>query len=158
MNRLKFLFASFAACVALAACTKKDFNAITGTSDFTSVALSSDPATFDLHVRLEPQTITVDSSTTPFTVDTVPAHYVPADSVAFDPIATLEPQGVAVANGQDNMSYTFGDSKVASINESFYVQGDTVGTTTLTVTYTDVDHNFTTTPLVLPVTVTVEAP
>ena len=37
MNKTKLMFAAIAACVALAACTKKDFNAITGTDTSTSV-------------------------------------------------------------------------------------------------------------------------
>lgn len=149
MNMSKLTFAALAACVVLAGCEKKDFNAITGTDTSTSVALSSDPQSFDVHVRLVPREI--DTSGTK--IDTIPAHEVPADSIAFNPVATLEPQGVIIPNGQDNMTFTFA-STAASINGSQYVQGDTTGTTTLTVAYTDVTHNMAITTIVLPVTVT----
>jgi hypothetical protein len=150
MHRTMLMCAAIAALAVMAACTKKDSNSVTGSTDYTSVALSSNPGSFDLHVRLVPREI--DTSTTG-TIDTVPAHEVPADSVAFDPIATIMPEDVAIANGTDNMTFTFGNS-AASLNESFFVQGDTTGTTTLTVVYTDVNHNFATTTLVLPITVT----
>ena len=141
MNKSKLMFAAIAACVALAGCNKKDLNAITGTDTSTGVALSSDPTSFDLHVRLVPR------------IDTIPAHEVPVDSIAFNPVATLVPQDVVIANGQDNMVFTFNNS-VASLNGSQFVQGDTTGTSTLTVTYTDVVHGFATSTLTLPVTVT----
>lgn len=149
MNKPKLMFAVFAACVALAACAKKDFNAITGTDTSTGVTLSSDPASFDVHVRLVPREIDTVSGV----IDTIPAHEVPADSTAFNPVATLEPQDVVIANGQDNMVFTFNNS-VASLNGSQFVQGDTTGTSSLTITYTDVVHGFATTTLTLPVTVT----
>lgn len=147
MLRLAFVAV---AVTAAAACTKKDNDSITGTTDYTSVALSSDPSTFVVHVRLVPRAI--DTATTG-EIDTIPAHDEPADSIAFDPVATIMPQAVAIANGQANMTYAFSNA-VASINESFFVQGDTTGTSTLTVTYTDVNHGFATTTLDLPVTVT----
>jgi hypothetical protein len=143
--------AAIAAVVVTAACTTKDNNSVTGSTDYSSVALSSNPSSFDLHVRLVPQKI--DTSSTTHVIDTIPAHEVPVDSVAFDPIATIMPADVAIANGIDNMTFTF-DNSVASLNESFFVQGDTTGTTTLAVVYTDVNHNFATTTMVLPVTVT----
>ena len=141
MNKKVLMFAALAACVALSACTKKDFNSITGTDTSTGVSLASDPSSFVLHVHLVPAH------------DTVPAHEEPVDSIAFDPVATLQPQDVVIPNGQDNMAFTFAQP-VASINGSQYVQGDTTGTTSLTVTYTDVVHGFATTSIVLPVTVT----
>ncbi len=150
MNRMKFMLAAVSVCALLAACAKRDSNAITGSTDYTSVALSSDPSAFVLHVHLVPRAI----DTTDAGIDTVPAHEEPSDSIAFDPVATLMPQGVVLSNGQNNMTYAFSNSAVASINESFFVQGDTTGTTNLTVTYTDVNHDFATTSLVLPVTVT----
>lgn len=127
MNKTKLMLAMLAACAALAGCAKKDFNAITGTSDFTSVALSNDPASYTLPV---------------------------GETAGIAPVATLEPQGVAVANGTDNMTFSFSDPAVAEINGDGNLQGDAVGSTTLTVTYTDVDHNFATTTLAIPVTVT----
>jgi hypothetical protein len=113
--------------VAAAACTKKDSNSITGSTDYTSVQLSSDPGSF-----------------------TVPL----GDSAAFSPVATTEPQGVVIANGLDNMTFSFANPDIAEINGSGFVQGDAAGSTTLTVTYTDVNHNFATTTLDIPVTVT----
>ena len=113
--------------VAAAACTKHDSNSITGSDDYTSVALSSDPSSF-----------------------TVPV----GDSAAFSPIATIEPQGIAIVNGTANMTFSFANPDIAEINESGFVQGDAPGSTTLTVTYTDVNHDFATTTMDIPVTVT----
>ncbi len=112
--------------VAAAACTKKDSNSITGSTDYTSVQLASDPGSF-----------------------TVPV----GDSAEFTPTATIEPQGVAIANATANMTFSFADPTIAEVNGSGFVQGDAVGSTTLTITYTDVNHNFTTTTLDVPVTV-----
>jgi hypothetical protein len=113
--------------VAAAACTKKDSNSITGSTDYTSVQLSSDPTSFTVAV---------------------------GDSAAFSPVATTEPQGVAIANGLDNMTFSFANPAVAEVNASGFVQGDAAGSTTLTIIYTDVNHNFATTTLDIPVTVT----
>jgi hypothetical protein len=135
--------------VAAAACTKKDSNSITGSTDYTSVALSLDSAAYVLHVQLVPQSI--DTSAETGVIDTVPAHEVPVDSIAFDPVATIMPQDVPIANAVSNMTFS---SPVSSVNSSFYIQGDTTGTGTMTVVYTDVNHNFTTTTLDVPVTVT----
>lgn len=135
--------------VAATACTKHDNNAITGTTDYTSVALSSDPASFDLHVQLVPRAI--DTSSTTGKIDTVPAHEVPVDSVAFNPVATIMPENVPIANAVSNMTFS---SPISSVNSSFYLQGDTTGTGTMTVVYTDVNHDFATTTLQIPVTVT----
>jgi hypothetical protein len=135
--------------VAAAACTKRDSNAITGTTDYTSIALSSDPTSFDLHVQLVPREI--DTSATTGKIDTIPAHEVPVDSVAFNPVATILPQNVAIANAVSNMTFS---SPISSVNGSSYIQGDTTGTGTMTVVYTDVNHDFATTTLALPVTVT----
>ena len=115
------------AVMAAAACTKRDNNSITGSTDYTSVSLGSDPTSF-----------------------TVPV----GDSAEFTPTATIEPQGVAIANATDNMTFSFSNPDVAEINGSGFVQGDAVGTTTLTITYTDVNHNFATSTLDVPVTVT----
>lgn len=128
MNRTKLMFAAIAACVALAGCDKKDFNAITGTTSFTSVTLSNNP--------------------TSYSIDTGAVN-----AVGITPVATLEPQNVAVANGTTNMTFTFANPAIAEINSDGNLQGDAFGSTTLTVTYTDVDHNFTTTTLAIPVTV-----
>ena len=113
--------------VAAAACTKKDSNSITGSTDYTSVQLASDPTSFTV---------------------------AKGDSAEFTPTATIEPQGVAIANALDNMTFTFANPAVAEVNASGFVQGDSVGSTTLTITYTDVNHNFATSTLDVPVTVT----
>jgi hypothetical protein len=128
MNKTKLMLALVVACAAFAGCAKKDFDAVTGTTDFTSVSLSNDSTAY---------------------------HITEGDdgAVALAPVATLEPQGVAVANGTDNMSFAFGDEDIAHLNDDGNLQGYSVGTTNLTVTYTDVDHDFATTTLVIPVTV-----
>jgi hypothetical protein len=127
MHRQLLMLAVGAAVLATAACSKKDINAITGTTDYTSVQLSSDPTSFTVSV---------------------------GDSAAFAPTARIEPQDVAISNAIDNMNFSFANSGIAEINGSGYVQGDAVGTTTLTITYIDVNHNFATTTLDVPVTVT----
>lgn len=127
MHRQKLMLAVGAAVLAIAACSKKDINAITGSTDYTSVQLSSDPTSFTVAL---------------------------GDSAAFTPTATIEPQGVAISNGIDNMSFSFANPDIAEINGSGYVQGDAVGNTTLTITYIDVNHNFAATTLDVPVTVT----
>lgn len=116
-----------AAVVAAAGCTKHDANAITGSTDYTSVQVTSDPTSFTV---------------------------APGDSAEFTPTATIEPQNVVVVNGTANMTYSFANPAVAHINDSGYLQGDEAGSTTLTVTYTDVNHNFATTSVDVPVTVT----
>jgi len=56
------------------------------------------------------------------------------------------------------MTFTFANPAIAEINADGNLQGDAVGTTTLTVTYTDVTHNFATTTLDIPVTVMAPPP
>jgi hypothetical protein len=141
------MYAAIAALAVTAACTTRDNNSVTGSTDYTSVVLSSNVPSFVLHVHLVPQSI--DTSSTG--IDTTVAHEVPLDSIEFNPVATIMPQDVPIANGITNMTFT---SPVASVNESFFVQGDTTGTGSLTIVYTDVNHDFATTTLVLPVTVT----
>jgi hypothetical protein len=119
--------AAIAALAVMAACTKHDSNSITGATGYTSVAVSSDPTSFTV---------------------------VKGDSAEFAPIATTEPDGVEIANGSANMTFTFANPAVAEINGSGFVQGDSVGSTTLTITYTDVNHNFATSTFDVPVTVT----
>ena len=126
-NRMLRLAVVAVGVVAAAACTKHDNNSITGSTDYTLVTVGSDPTSF-----------------------TVPV----GDSAAFTPTATIEPQGVAIANATDNMTFSFSNPDIAEVNGSGFVQGDAVGTTTLTITYTDVNHNFATTTLDVPVTVT----
>ena len=126
-NRILKLAVAAVAAVAAAACTKHDSNSITGSTNYTSVTMSSDPTSFTV---------------------------AKGDSAAFTPTATIEPQGVVIANGSANMTYTFANPAIAEVNGSGFVQGDAVGTTTLTITYTDVNHSFTTTTLGVPVTVT----
>jgi hypothetical protein len=124
MLRLAFVAA---AVTAAAACTKNDANSLTGTTDYTSVSVTSDPTSFNLDV---------------------------GDSAEFTPTATTEPQGTVIANGNANMTYSFANPTIAEINGSGFVQGDAPGTTTLTITYTDVNHQFATTSVTVPVTVT----
>jgi hypothetical protein len=126
-NRMLRLAVVAVGVVAATACTKHDSNSITGSTDYTSVTVASDPTSFTI---------------------------AQGDSAAFTPTATIEPQGVAIANATDNMTFTFANPNIAEVNGSGYVQGDAVGTTTLTITYTDVNHNFTTSTLDVPVTVT----
>jgi len=123
MLRLAFVAV---AVVAAAACDKNDSNSLTGTTDYTSVSLASDPTSFNVEV---------------------------GDSAEFTPTATIEPQGVTIVNGSANMTFSFANPAIAEINGSGYVQGDAAGTTTLTITYTDVNHDFATTTLNVPVTV-----
>lgn len=137
-----------AAVVAAAACARKDNNSITGANDYTLVALSANVSSLNLHVKLVPRSIDTFSTGT---VDTVPAHDVAVDSVEFNPVASIMPQGVPIGNGTANMTFA---SPIASLNSSSFVQGDTTGTGTFTVTYTDVNHNFTESSLSIPVTVT----
>ncbi len=129
MNKTKLVLAAMAACIALAGCEKKDFNAITGTDESTSVSLSNDPASYTIEEGAD-------------------------NAVGFAPVATLEPQGIAISNGSQNMTYSFSNPDIAEINGDGNLQGDAVGTTTLTVTYTDVNHSFATTTLAIPITVT----
>jgi hypothetical protein len=72
MKKTKLMLATIAACAALAGCAKKDFDAVTGTTEFTSVALSSEPSSYDLHEEFVPQVITIDRATG--LPDMVPAH------------------------------------------------------------------------------------
>ena len=150
MNRTMLMFAIIATVTAVGACNKKDFNAITGTTDYASVSLTTDPTSFNLHVHLVPDSIFFDS--TAGHPDTIPAHEVPVDSTLLTATAFIQPQDVAVANGTTNMTFTVGNS-VASFNDP-YIVPDTTGTTSLTIVYTDVNHSFTTTTAVLPITVT----
>jgi len=147
-NKMLKLAIVAVAVTAAAACDKNDSNSVTGSTDYTSVSLSADPTSFNLHVHIVPQKIDTAESGD---IDTVVAHAEPVDSIAFTPVATIEPQDVPIANGIANMTFA---SEVASVNSSSYVQGDTTGTGTLTITYTDVNHGFATTTLDLPVTVT----
>lgn len=151
MHRQMLTLAVAAVAMAAAACTKHDSNAITGTTDYTSVALSSDPTSFHVHVMRNP------ADTLPITDTTHVPYYAASDSTAFTPTAKIEPQDVAISNGSDNMTFAFANP-IAHINTSGYVQGDSLGTTTLTITYVDVNHGFATTTLDVPVTVTLGAP
>lgn len=154
MHRKMFMITAVAVMAATAACSKRDNNAITGTTDYTSVSLSSDVNSFTVHVYPNPaDTIDVDD---PNYVD-VP-HYLPTDSTEFTPTAKIEPQDVAIVNGSQNMTYTFDPGTLADVNGSGFVEGDAPGTGSMTITYTDVNHDFAQTTLVLPVTVTLTAP
>ena len=102
-------------------------------------------------MRIVPQKIDTAESGT---IDTVVAHAEAVDSIAFTPVAKIEPQDVPIANGVANMTFA---SPVAEVNSSSYVQGDTTGTGVLTITYTDVNHGFATTTLDIPVTVTLRS-
>jgi hypothetical protein len=125
-NKMLRLAVVAVAVVTVAACDKNDNDSITGSTDYTSVSVGSDPTSFNVDV---------------------------GDSAEFTPTATIEPQGVVIANGTQNMTFTFANPAIAEINGSGFVQGDAPGTTTLTITYTDVNHNFATTTLDVPVTV-----
>ena len=131
MNKMTLMLAAVAACAIVTACTKTDHNAITGTDQSTSISLSNDSTAY---------------------------HILKDSTVAFAPVATLEPQNVAIANGTTNMVFTFANPAIAEINGDGNLQGDAVGSTTLTITYTDVVHNFTTTTLSIPVTVLATPP
>jgi hypothetical protein len=112
------------------ACSPKDRNFITGSSDFTSVDVAISPSS---------------------------ASIVEGDSAQFTTTVTLVPQGGVVLNGTLNVAYAFSDPSVAEINSSTcpdgtfpagsisycgYITGDSPGTTTLIATYTDKDHDF----------------
>jgi len=125
-NKMLRLAIVAVAVVAAAACDKNDNDSITGSTDYTSVTVGSDPTSFNVDV---------------------------GDSAEFTPTATIEPQGVLIANGTQNMTFTFANPAIAEINGSGFVQGDAPGTTTLTITYTDVNHDFTQTTLDVPITV-----
>jgi hypothetical protein len=144
MHRKLLMIAAIAAVAATAACDKKDNDAITGTTDYQSITLSSDVNSFTVHVYLNPDW--VDSTSD------VP-KYLPTDSTGFTPTATIQPQNVAIANGSTNMTYTFSPSNLGDVNGSGFVEGVRPGSGTMTITYTDVNHDFAETTLVLPVTV-----
>lgn len=127
MQKMRWML-GIAGLLASAACSPKDRNFITGSSDFTSVAVAIDPPS---------------------------ASMVVGDSVAITTTVSLVPQGSVVLNGADLVSYTIGDPNVAHINDSGYLQGDQAGTTTLVATYTDRNHeDAQTTSNVVAVTVT----
>ena len=98
-----------------AACSPKERNFITGTNDFTSVAVALDPST---------------------------ATIAAGDSTEFTTTVSLVPQGTVISNGAANVTYTFSNPEVAHINDSGFLQGDEAGTTTLVATYTDKNHDF----------------
>lgn len=156
MNRMMLMLALIATAMVAGACEKKDFGAVTGTTDYTSVGLTSDSTAYHLKVTFVPRVITVDTTQIPNKADTIPAHYIPTALAPFDPTATLLPQAVAVANGRQNMTFTFSDPKVSEVvfGDTTFLQPDTLGTSTLTVKYTDVNHDFATTTLTVPITVT----
>ncbi|MEO8880477.1 MAG: hypothetical protein ABI446_08770 [Gemmatimonadaceae bacterium] len=126
MIKSKLMLGAAVLIAVVAGCSKNETNGITGTTQYTSVQLADDPAAFNLAV---------------------------GDSLSFAPTATLEPQGVLVSNGTDNMTYAIANTAVAEINGSGYVQGVSGGTTALLITYTDVNHAFTTTTLSVPITI-----
>lgn len=150
MNRVTFMLVAIATVTVSAACTKKDFNAISGTTDFDSVAVSISPTSYVVHVVRNP------ADTVPGNPDGLP-FYVPADSTELVLTATLEPQGTAIANASTNATFSFSPA-IADINGSGFVEGDSLGTSTLTATYTDVDHGFKTTTTTAAVTVLLAAP
>ncbi|MBA2685317.1 MAG: hypothetical protein H0U66_12590 [Gemmatimonadaceae bacterium] len=133
MNKTKLMFAGVAACLVLAGCAKNDANSLTGNHESTSVSLSSDSTAYHISAGLD-------------------------NAVAFSPVATLEPEGVAIANGTQNMVYTFGNEDIAHLNDDGNLQGYSAGSTTVTITYTDVDHAFATTTLTIPITVSAAPP
>lgn len=152
MIRLKLMLAAAAVIAVVAACSKNEPNGITGSTEFTGVALATNPSSFALHVRLVPESTYFDS--TAGHDSTIPAHDIPLDSTLFDVTASTVPQNLVIANGFDNMTF---DSPVAALvagADGNYVVPDTTGSASFTVTYTDVDHNFATTTAVLPITVT----
>ena len=113
MNKIAIL--GIAGLLVCAACSPQDRNFMTGTSEFTSVAVALDPPAATMAV---------------------------GDSAALTTTVTLVPQGSVVPNGTDNVVYTFSNPDVAHFNDSGYLQGDEAGTTTLVATYTDKNHDF----------------
>jgi hypothetical protein len=128
MNKTKLMLALVIACAAFAGCTKKDFNAVTGNTEFDSISLSNDSTAYHIVEGAD-------------------------GAVTLAPVATLEPQGAVVQNGLDNMTFAFDDEEIAHLNDDGNLQGYSPGTTNVTVTYVDVDHDFATTTLVIPITV-----
>ena len=87
MNRVTFMLVAIATIAASTACTTKDFNAISGTTAFDSVAVSISPTSYVVHVMRNP------ADTVPGNPDGSLPFYVPVDSTELVPTATLEPQG-----------------------------------------------------------------
>ncbi|MDQ2931954.1 MAG: hypothetical protein M3Y05_14220 [Gemmatimonadota bacterium] len=152
MIRLKLMLAAAAVIAVVAACSKYEPNGITGGTGFTGVALTTNPSSFALHMRLVPESTYFDS--TARRDSTIPAHDIPLDSTLFDVTASIMPQDLAIANGFNNMTFVSPVAALVTGTDGNYVVPDTTGSGSFTVTYTDVDHAFATTSAVLPITVT----
>jgi hypothetical protein len=148
MHKRMLVLAATAVVMVVAGCEKKNFDAVTGTTDYTSVTIT--PTTANLHVRLIPRVITIDTAT--LKADTVPAHDVPVDSALL--AVSIQPQNVVIANAVTNSDDSFSAPKIVELTDASYFVPDTTGTVTFTRTYTDVNHDFATTTQVIPITVT----
>jgi hypothetical protein len=114
------------AVLASVACSPKDISGISGTTGFSSISLTTDSTAIHLNV---------------------------GDVVTVTPVVKIEPQDLVVPNGADNVRFTFSNPDVANLDEDGNVAALAAGTTTLTLTYTDANHDFATTSIDIPITV-----
>jgi len=155
MNRLVVCAITVLA-VGAVACSSDDNNgANAGLGTFATVVLSVDSSPVALHVERNPADTIPRSDTVHF--KKLP-FLVGDDAVDRTPTVFVEPSGDSVSNGLDNVSATFSNDGIAEFNDDGELVGDTVGTTVLTYTLTDVNHSNATTSVNIPITVTVGPP
>ncbi|HLB07968.1 MAG TPA: hypothetical protein VK617_00440 [Gemmatimonadaceae bacterium] len=88
------------------------------------------------------------------TNDTVPA-FLASDDVDRTPTITILPQNVVVPNGTDNVTASFSDPSIADLDGNGFIEGLAPGTTVMTWTFTDFNHNNATQSINIPITVVV---
>jgi len=112
-----------------------------------------DSTSLSLHVIRNPADTFPPSDTTHHE-----SFFVGDDSVAQDPTVTIEPQGTIVPNGANNIAASFSVPGIVDFNDSGFLQADSTGTTVLTYTFTDFNHQNATSSVSVPITVTVGPP
>ena len=135
------------------ACSSSSDNGLgAGLGSFNSALLAVDSSPVALHVRRNPADTIPPSDTVHF--KKLP-YFVGTNAVDRTPTVTIEPQGTLVPNGLNNVTASFSKARIAHFNGDGLLQGDSTGTTILTYTLTDFNHNRVTQSIDIPITVTV---
>lgn len=152
MKRL-VVFAVSVLAVGVVACSSDDPNGLkSGLS--TSATMTADSSPVLLHVYRNPADTIPKSDTVHY--KKLP-YYLPADEDDRSPVIT-DNNGVVVPNGDNNVVATFSKPRIADIADDGAIEGDSLGTTVMTYTFTDFNQNHATQATTIPITVVIGSP
>lgn len=154
MNRLVVCAITVLVVGAVACSSSTDNGQDSGLGTFDSQVMTVDSSPVLLHVFRNPADTLLPSNpkfkVLPF--------YVSGDTADRTPTVTILPQNTVVPNGNDNIAPSFSTADIAffDFEGDFLIEGNAPGTTVLTYTLTDRNHNNATQLINIPVTVVVE--